>query len=278
MKASREHSQRYSIRRAFSSLGCHELDLDDVLTLARRHGIDEVELRALGGTIDLAEYFSRRFKTPQALASHVAISGIRVVALDASCCLISDDDKEGRSELLALAPWADALGAGRIRVFDGGSTLDQGELDRAVANLEWWIQERAAHGWACDLMIETHDTLVTTPAILRFLNAAPNGTALLWDAFHTWVKGKELPVDTWDAIGEVTAHIHVKDGIIGSGAERTARHTLPRQGHFPMKALLDKLRSTEYAGPLSLEWGRKWHRYLPLLDEALETAEATRWW
>lgn len=56
MKANREHSQGGSIRRAFSSLGCHELDLDDVLTLARLHGIEEVELRALGGTIDLAGF------------------------------------------------------------------------------------------------------------------------------------------------------------------------------------------------------------------------------
>jgi len=39
--------------RSFSTLGCPECTLDEVLRLAADHGIAGVELRCLGGTTDL---------------------------------------------------------------------------------------------------------------------------------------------------------------------------------------------------------------------------------
>ena len=49
--------------RAFSSLGCAELELDEVLSIASRHHIEAVELRALADSIDLIAYFEQKFET-----------------------------------------------------------------------------------------------------------------------------------------------------------------------------------------------------------------------
>lgn len=262
--------------RAFSSLGCAELELDEVLAIAKRHEIDAVELRALGDSIDLLGYFEAKFKTPQGLADHIAASGVRVVALDASCHVISNDESE-RDELIALAPWAHALGGAWLRVFDGGENLNATELARASEMLTWWQQQRDEHGWTCDLMIETHDTMVTSSQINRVLEAAPSGTWVLWDALHTWNLGGESPTDTWKGISESVSHIHVKDAVPGKDMQGT-RHTLPGDGEYPMSELRSVLRSSDYRGALSLEWARKWHTYLPTVDEALTAAKANQWW
>jgi hypothetical protein len=43
----------------------------------------------------------------------------------------------------------------------------------------------------------------------------------------------------------------------------------------PLKA---ELRAANFSGPVSLEWERMWHPYLPPLDEALTVAAARGWW
>jgi len=262
--------------RAFSSLGCAELELDEVLSIAKRNNIEAVELRALSDSIDLIAYFEQKFETPQKLADHIAAAGIRVVALDASCKVISADES-GRDELIAMAPWAHALGGALIRVFDGGEKLDAAELARASEMLTWWQRERADHEWNCDLMIETHDSMITSSRINRVLEVAPAGTRVLWDALHTWNLGGESPTDTWKGISESVAHIHVKDAVPGKDMQGT-RHTLPGNGEYPMAELRDVLRSSDYRGALSLEWARKWHPYLPTIETALIAAKTNQWW
>lgn len=262
--------------RAFSSLGCAELELDDVLALANRHEITAVELRALGDSIDLVRYFTENYRTPEALAAYLAESGVRVVALNASSKVINNGEAD-RDELMALAPWAHALGGAHIRIFDGGKTLDTTELAHASEMLSWWQQQRADHHWTCDLMIETHDALVNSKLINRFLAAVPAGTHVLWDALHTWNLGDESPADTWKAIRDSVVHIHVKDAVPGEAMENT-RHTLPGEGQYPMPELRAVLREGNYHGAISLEWARKWHRYLPPLDDALTAAKANLWW
>ena len=263
--------------RAFSSLGCEELELAEVLALASKHGIGAVELRALGGTIDLPGYFAENYETPARLAEAVARSGNKVVGFDASCKLMADD-AEGEAELLALAPWAEALGGASIRVFDGGTQLDEAEIEMGWRRWRWWQDQREKNGWCCNLMVETHDTLITAAAIHRFKQHTGESIAILWDAFHTWSKGGESPVETWKGIRDSVVHIHVKDGIAGGAEGRAFTHKLPGGGDFPMAALRESLEMDGYAGPLSLEWGRKWHPYLPPLDEALTVAAERRWW
>ncbi|MDA8528214.1 sugar phosphate isomerase/epimerase [Opitutaceae bacterium] len=264
-------------QRTFSSLGCEELELDEVLALANQHGIGAVELRALGETIDLPGYFAENYETPARLAEAVARSRVKVVGFDASCKLMADD-AEGEAELLALAPWAEALGGASIRVFDGGESLSATEIEMGWRRWRWWQEQRGEKGWRSNLMVETHDTLISAAAIHRFKEHAGEPIAILWDAFHTWSKGGESPVDTWEGIRDSVVHIHVKDGVAGGTEGRAFTHKFPGEGDFPMYALRERLKADGYAGPLSLEWGRKWHPYLPPLDDALRVAAERQWW
>jgi sugar phosphate isomerase/epimerase len=264
------------LRRALSTLGCPDFTLAEAFALTRRHGIGGVELRALGGTVKLVDYFAREFGTPEGLATFVRESGVEVVAVGSSLHLVGGSAAE-REEAMALAPWADRLGVRWLRVFDGGKNADGSELEAALETLDWWRGVRRERGWKVDAMVETHGSFLTAPAIGRLLAAAP-GTAILWDAHHTWRKGGEDPADTWRAIGASVVHVHVKDSIGKPSARHPFTYVLPGTGEFPMGRLLDMLRGSGFAGPVSLEWERLWHPDLPPLDEALAEARARAWW
>ena len=265
-----------SLLRSFSSLGCPDFALDEMLTLAAKHGLSGVELRAVGGTVELPAYFAAQFGSPEALAEKLRGSPVRVVALDTSLRLIGGT-REEREVLLEFVPWAEALGVPRLRVFDGGKTADAAELAAAAETVAWWRDRRAAGGWSVDLMVETHDSLVTAATIGRFL-AVVRGAAILWDAHHTWRKGGEDPLVTWRAIRGSVAHAHVKDSIGVPSARHPFTYVLPGDGEFPMAPLRAALRADKFAGPVSLEWEKMWHPYLPPLDEALRVAGERGWW
>jgi sugar phosphate isomerase/epimerase len=264
--------------RCFSSLGCPDFSLADTLALAARHGISAVELRALGGTIELPGYLAAQFGSPAQLADQLRAtpSPVRITAFDSSLHLVGATEA-ARAQLTALAPWAEALGARWLRVFDGGKLADEAEVAEAGATLRWWQDLRRERGWHVDVMIETHDSLFTAAAIGRLLAAAPEA-AILWDTHHTWKKGGEDPVVTWPAIRHRVVHLHVKDSIGVPSAKHPFTYVLPGDGEFPLAPLLAALRADHYAGPVSLEWEKLWHPYLAPLDDALRAAAARAWW
>jgi sugar phosphate isomerase/epimerase len=263
----------YGYERTFSTLGCPGLGLEEVCALARNHGISAVELRTLGGSLDLPSHFAGRGMAPAEITAIATRAGVRIVGFGTSLRL-ADGDDEDRRKFLAHVPWAEAMGVPRLRVFDGGPGGSPGAIERASAAAAWWRALRAENGWTTDIMVETHDALLTAPAIQRFVELAP-GTAILWDSHHTWRKGGEEPAVTWRAIGQFVVHIHVKDSVGGPGG--SPEYVLPGLGQFPMAALRASLQGS-YSGPLSLEWERQWHPGLPPLQDALLSASATSWW
>src|SRR5690242_8919911 len=143
-----------SFSRCLSSLGCPEFSLEEMLALAARHGIPAVELRALGGTVELPAYFAQHYGSPAKLAERSRGSPVRIVGLNASLHLIGATAAE-REQLMALAPWAEAVGARWLRVFDGGKTASATEFAEAADTLAWWQRLRAERGWQAELAVET---------------------------------------------------------------------------------------------------------------------------
>jgi len=269
-----------ALRRGFSTLGCPDLSLEEVLECGRRFSIDAVELRSLAGTTDLPAHFAGQYGSPEALAEHLArrrtavkageAPDPRIVALGTSFRLVGAGPGD-RDALLAQALWADGLGVPWLRVFDGGRDADAVELAEAAASLAWWREERRSRGWTVDLMVETHDSLLDSVRLARAAERLP-GLGILWDAHHTWRKGGEDPLVTWAAIGPRVVHVHVKDSIAVPSGRHPFTYVLPGRGDFPIGPLSETLQRAAFAGVVSLEWERLWHPYLPPLEDALEAA------
>jgi len=263
--------------KCISSLGWPEASLEGLFELAARYDVPRVELRSLGGTIDLRAYLEATYGTPAELVARGPSVAGRVVALNASLAL-AGATIAAREELVGLAPWADALGARWLRVFDGGRP---GEVTAvavvAAETVRWWREMRRERGWRVELMVETHDSLLSAAAITEFLAAVP-GVGLLWDAHHTWRKGGEDPVATWRAVRAHVVHLHVKDSVAVPSARHPFTYVLPGDGGFPMAALMAAVRVAGFTGPVSLEWEKQWHPYLPPLETALRVAAVRTWW
>ncbi|MDR2676038.1 MAG: sugar phosphate isomerase/epimerase [Opitutaceae bacterium] len=265
------------VQRSISTLGCPALSLGEALALAARFKLDALELRALSGTLDLPALFEKTLGPPEALAAELRGGPVRIHSMDTSLVL-SRADEAGRRAFLRFLPWAEALGGLPLRVFDGAAGGPDGRA-AALDTLRWWNDTRAANGWRSNMVIETHDSLLTGAVILDFANAAPDGTRILWDAHHTWKKGGEPPAATWRALAGVGSHLHGKDSASRADG-RAAGHAyvLPGEGEFPMHELLAVLGGDGYAGAVTLEWERLWHPDLPPLETALESAARTKWW
>ena len=151
-------------RRAFSTLGCPQLELAEAFALAVRHGVDAIELRALGGTLDLPDYFSRHFGEPAKFHAELRRAPVAVPVIDTSFRLIGSGETE-RGALLGFVPWAEAAGVPWLRVFDGGKTNGAPEFAERVATMAWWQALRSQHEWRTDLLVETHDALFSADAI-----------------------------------------------------------------------------------------------------------------
>ena len=92
---------------------------------------------------------------------------------------------------------------------------------------------------------------------------------LIWDSHHTWRIGNE-PIDfTWDQIGTFVRHVHMKDSIDRPSARHAHTYVLPGEGQMPLEEVISLLTQRRFEGFVSLEWERKWHPYLPPIQEAL---------
>lgn len=262
-------------QRSISTLGCPDYSLEQTLSLAQRHALDFVELRALSNSIDIPAVFAAAYGTPTELAKMLQDSAVPIVSLDTSLKLAANTPAE-REAFLSFLPWAEALGVPWLRVFDGGATADLATHQAMADTVAWWRAQKTTHGWRVNLMVETHDALCTTPAIRQFLALAP-GTAILWDTQHTWKNGSEDPVATWQAIKSHVVHVHVKDSISRPSGKHPFTYVLPGDGEFPMASLRARLEA-EFSGAVSFEWEKLWHPYLAPLDDALAAAARHHWW
>lgn len=263
--------------RTFSTLGCAGFEPAEIVDLARRHQMSTVEMRAMSGSTELPVVLERLFGSPSSWAAFLRENGIQVGVFGTSFRLI-DGSAADWDAMLRYVPWAEAAQVPWLRVFDGGGKGDAQELAKGAEAHGIWQEERERQGWQTDLIIETHDSLLTTPRLEAFFAAAP-GARLLWDSHHTWKRGEENPSVTWESVASHTSHIHVKDSVSRPSPDGGAfTYVLPGEGEFPMVELRTALQKSGYAGGLSLEWERLWHPYMPPLEDALNAASSHKWW
>lgn len=260
-------------RRGFSTLGCPALSLAEAWALARRFGLEAVELRMLHGAVDLPALWRQQGIGPTELAVRMRALGVSVAVLDTSFRLIGHTSEE-RDKLLAHAAFAAACDVPYLRVFDGGARADAEERQQALATLRWWHEWRERENLRVDLIVETHDSLLTAAPLRQLLEVEPR-CRLLWDAHHTWRRGGESPATTWAAISAHTVHVHVKDSVTLAGHE--FRYVLPGRGEFPMSELREQLWRDGFAGVVCLEWERGWMPELAPLEDVLAAAN-DGWW
>jgi len=201
-------------------MGCPDLSLEQTLELAQRFHVSSIEIRSLENQIDLPAYFTQRQLKPEAIAQLCADFSVSITALNPSL-KITSSQAEWTATLKALAPWLEGAQIPKVRVFDGPATDGwEAYLKTCAQRADFWKTLKADNGWNFDLIIETHDSLLSGQQIESFSRCTSNAFQILWDAHHTWRKGGEALEVTWAQCKPYTTHIHIKD----SEDRPSARH------------------------------------------------------
>ena len=246
---------------AFSTLGCPKWPWARVLEQASALGYQAVELRGIEGEMDLTK---RPEFAPGRVAQTVAdlkALGLTISDLGASARMHEADPKVRAAQMdegKRFIDLAHKLGAPYVRVF--GDRVPQGEtkaatIPRVIDGLRTLGEH--AKGSGVGVIIESHGDFADSPALGEILKGAamPN-VALLWDAHHTVVLGKETPAQTHKMLGSYVRHTHLKDSV-AKGTER--QYVLTGRGDVPVKDTVEVLVRNGYNGYYCYEWEKAWH-------------------
>src|SRR5881392_2272601 len=252
----------------FSTLGCPAWTWKQILDFAQTHDYAGVELRGIQKNMDLtlAPELSREGGRIEESKRELRERGLRISDLGASAQLHEQDPAKRAAQLdeaRRFIDLAETLRAPYVRVF-GNNYVKGVPRDMMLAHIARGLRELGdyARPKGVTVLIESHGDFTDSPSLLALLEqAASPSVALLWDAHHTFVSGKEQPEDTVRQLGRYIRHTHLKDSV-AAGNDR--RYVLTGTGDVPVKRQIAALAKIGYRGFYSFEWEKRWH---PAIDE-----------
>ena len=262
LHASRTTNKRLPI--GFSTLGCPAWEWEKILDFAKQNGFSAVELRGLQGTMDLPsrpEFAPGRIEQSR---KEIAARGLRISCVSSSTNLHDTDPEKHEAQLADARKFIDlasALGVPYVRVF-GNKVI--GDRDAAVKNVAQSLRSLGEYSGPKNVtvVIESHGDFTDSPTLRAVLEAADSPhVALLWDAHHTFISGKEDPEFTVAQLGKYIRHTHLKDSL-KKGDD--VQYVLTGRGQVPVKRQVKALVGIGYGGSFSFEWEKVWH---PELEE-----------
>lgn len=235
------------------------MSFSEAIKTAERYGLSFLEVRTLGGSLDMPAYFAQN--PPPAVHPEVRVLGT-------SFCLLREYDPDA---LKAHAALAQHLGTRYLRIFgEGGgtkNTINEEQLDTAAANL-LCMRETLAD-FPVELILETHDSLDSGKLVNALNSRLAEPLKILWDSYNSWSTSGETLAETWALIGPLVVHVHYKDSVPDDSPARH-HYVLPGEGTFPSAELRGILEGAGYTGGISLEWEKMWIPDLGPLEPALE--------
>ena len=251
---------------AFSTLGCPAWPWKKVLEQADRLGYAGIELRGIEGDMDLPkrpELTGERLKESR---RDLEALGLVVTDLGASAQMHDKEPKARAAQLdegRRFIDLAHAMGVPYVRMF-GNNLPPEEPREEVLKRVADGFREMAAHAKSAGVtvLIESHGDFTSSSDLETVLTrVGADNFALLWDAHHTFVAGKESPADTWKRVGRWMRHTHLKDSK-PEGTDR--RYVLTGDGDVPVKEQTRVLVAGGYKGFYCFEWEKKWH---PEIDE-----------
>lgn len=243
---------------AFSTLGCPNWSLDEILSTAKDLGYSAVEIRGLLGELDatkMKELTVARDKTQAALER----LGLKISMLTSAAKLAIYSEKEQSvAEAKAYIDLAAELKVHYVRVmstgqpyFDGGDILLCEKLYAEIV--------RYSEGTGVTPLLETNGLFVDTAKLASLLNSVGGNCGALWDVHHPFRFGDETVEQTVQNLGSHIKYVHLKDSVMARG---TVQYKMAGYGDVPLTQAVRLLQSNGYDGFYTLEWVKRWNKDL----------------
>lgn len=246
----------------FSTLGCTERNLPDVLSLCEKYRIKYLEIRGISGELDcrkIREFSSENIKNTLDIFKKLHIEPL---IIGTSCSFHKAENYENAvDEGKASIAIASKLGAGAIRIF--GDCLTSDSPQRIIKGIHTLCE--FAHNTNVSVLLEVHGDFNTaenlSPLLKEFRNESHFG--LIWDVEHTNKTYGDNWLEFYSVALPFIRHVHIKD------ADRSGLVQIG-EGIIPLRSIIRQMISDGYNGAFSLEWEKKWHPELPPIETALE--------
>jgi sugar phosphate isomerase/epimerase len=260
------------LKLAFSTLGCPEWNLEQIAEAACNLGYQGIELRALGGSIDLLERPELQARALEQTRAFLQDQNLSICCVDTSCSFDAVDDGVRRENVeiaLRHCELAAALGAPLIRVFPNeipeAATREE-TRDRIAASLRE-VAKRAPLGVRIGL--ETHGDFARGQAAAEIIRLVDeDNVGLVWDVANALAAGDSIE-ESARAVAPYLMHVHLRDARAVAGGE----HWLPvlsGRGAVSFTEAIDALHGLAYQGYISFEWEKYWHPEIEEPEVAFE--------
>ncbi len=245
---------------AFSTLGCPNWELAQVAQAARSLGYSGIELRALGGSLDLPGRPEFQPDSIEATRRWLTDQDLAICCVDSSCTFDSSDAETRREQVevaLRHAELAAALGAPLIRVFPDRIQIGmtRSETRNNVASCLREVARLSPSGVRVGL--ETHGDFASGQAASEIVMLTDHpSVALIWDVANALAAGDSIEESARE-VAPYLAHVHLRDARPIEGRE----HWLPVLagcGEVSFGDTMDVLHRLGYDGYSSFEWEKFW--------------------
>ena len=254
---------------AFSTLGCSNWSIDEVVNSAKKYGFEGVEIRGIKGELDIR-------KVPVFSDEHIAQTrklfqkaGIEIISIDSSARLFNLEKEEQKINVQEVKDYirlANTIGAPLVRVFGGfipgNINFEEAskQLAKTLSKLGDFAQEMNV-----TVALETHDSFLTGKDVSEVMKLTDHkSVGVIWDISNCFRTGKPIE-ETAEFLAPYIKLVHIKDSI-WNGKE--AELTFIREGKVPILKALKILTNYEYDGYLSYEWEKVWQPDLPEPEQA----------
>ena len=222
--------------------------MERIIRAANDYGYDALELRGYLDSMDLPTAGPFTKASRAATKQRLADAGIAVCCVSSSGVVAQRNVDHVRSH----AELARDLNAPMVRVF-GGNLAEGVPRPDAIALAAEKLRAfgDAAQAEGVFIVLETHDAFSTGASVAELLAAAAHPAVFsLWDLHHPYRQG-ETPEETHRLLFPTLRHTHIKDS-------RDGKYTLCGEGDIPLGRMRALLRESGYAGPISVEWEKRW--------------------
>ena len=195
----------------FSTLGCTEKALDEVISLAKKYGIENLEIRGLSGVLDNASipYFSENeIENSKRILSENGIS-VRVVGASASFDT-REKHETNLSEAMVAVRVAARLGAPYVRVFGNRIKGDAFEVAKNVSDGIAALCAQAEN-FGVTVLLEVHGDFNREETLAPVISALSDvkNFGVIWDIAHSHTHYGDNFAKFYDFIRPNIMHVHI---------------------------------------------------------------------
>lgn len=247
---------------SFSTLGCPDWSLREILAIASDLGYNGIEIRGIADEIYAPKVAALQGEALENTMAKLKRAGLSVPILTSGAYIADNPDSEASEfEIKDYVMLASKMGVKYVRIMGEKTPGPNGteQFDLICEKYKEFCE--FAQGFGIDLLIETNGILADSKRMKTLMEktGAPN-MGVLWDIHHTYRFFDETPAETVGNLGKWIKHVHVKDSVKGRNGAIT--YMLNGYGDVPIDEAYRELKSIGYDGYYSYEWVKRWSREL----------------